>query len=162
MIAVILVAVAYPFAWPRHRDSFPISSYPMFSARLVTPTVKLQYAVGTAADGTRHHLAPELVANDEVLQARAVLARAVAGGSKATRALCEHIASRVATAGGEVDRIIEVRIVTGTHDSVEYLTGRDRVGKERLHGRCPVTRAARGDSAGDRGGHAGQNPGQVP
>lgn len=155
----MLTAVAYPFTWPRHRDSFPISSYPMFSARLATPMVKLQYAVGTAPSGTRHHLAPELVANDEVLQARAVLARAVARGGKATRVLCERIAGRVAAAGGELARVTEVRIVTGTHDAVDYLSGRDRVGLERVHGRCPVTRPAR---PAHHSGEAGQSPGRVP
>jgi hypothetical protein len=137
--AVVLAAVCYPFAWPLHRDSFPLSPYPMFSRKLPEPTVTLQYAVGVAPDGTRHHLKPSLVANQEVLQARAVLGRAVSMGQEATRALCRTIAGRVARER-DLAGVTEVRIVTGTHDAVAYLAGRDTRGQERVHGRCPVER----------------------
>lgn len=139
--AVVLAAVSYPFTWPLHRDSFPLSNYPMFSRPLPEPTVSLQYALGVEPDGTRHHLPPRLVANEEVLQARAVLARAVAHGAEATRSLCRALAARVAGAGAGWARVAEVRIVTGTHDAVAYLTGRNTRGSERVHGRCPVERA---------------------
>lgn len=136
----MLGAVAYPFAWPPTRDSFPLSNYPMFSRELSAASFSLQYAVGVTADGAREHLAPHLVANGEVLQARAVLGNAVSRGRSATMALCRSIAERVAEAD-DLSAIDEVRIVTGRHDAVDYLTGKDRVGKERVHGRCPVPRA---------------------
>lgn len=141
VIAVVLAAVSYPFTWPLSRDSFPISNYPMFSRRLPEPTVTLQYALGLEPDGTRHHLPPRLVANEEVLQARATLARAVSQGQGATRALCRSIAERVAR-HDDFTAVTEVRIVSGTHDAVAYLTGRDTSGREDVYGRCKVAREA--------------------
>jgi hypothetical protein len=139
VIAVVLAAVSYPFTWPLSRDSFPLSNYPMFSRRLPEPTVVVQYALGLEADGTRHHLPPRLVANEEVLQARVTLGRAVAQGEQATRSLCRSIAERVARQP-DLDAVTEVRIVSGTHDAVAYLTGRDTRGKEDVYGRCRVPR----------------------
>jgi hypothetical protein len=136
--AAVLAAMAYPFTWPLSRDSFPLSNYPMFSRPLPEPTVTIQYALGLEPDGTRHHLPPRLVANEEVLQARAVLARAVSQGRETTQALCRVMAGRVAEAGGDWAAVTEVRIVTGTHDAVAYLTGANTRGQERLHGRCRV------------------------
>jgi hypothetical protein len=147
LIVVILGATAYPLTWPRGRDSFPLSSYPMFSRLLPTAAMTVQYAIGVDAGGGRHHLAPELVANDEVLQARAVLAHAVGRGRAGVDTLCKHIAGRVARTSS-LRHVIEVRIVTGSHDAVAYLTGRDRVGSERLHGRCSIN--PKGDRKGDR------------
>lgn len=142
VFVALVAAVAYPVSWPRGRDSFPLSSYPMFSRKLPTAEFSLQYAVGVTGDGARRHLAPEFVANDEVLQARAVLGRAVRGGPKAVLRLCRRIAGRVVADSGLSD-VLHVHIVTGRHDAVAYLTGRDRVGKEKLHGRCAVKRAVR-------------------
>jgi hypothetical protein len=136
--AAVLSAVVYPITWPLSRDSFPLSNYPMFSRPFPEPTVKIQYALGLEPDGTRHHLPPKLVANGEVLQARAVLARAVRQGPEATQELCQLAASRVARAGEEWAAVTEVQIVTGTHDAVAYLTGKDTRGRERTHGRCAV------------------------
>lgn len=139
--AAALVAMAIPFTWPLSRDSFPLSNYPMFSRRMPEPELTLQYALGIEPDGARHHLPPELVANQEVLQARAVLARAVRQGPAAVAALCRLAAERVARAGAPFAAVTEVHIVTGTHDAVAFLTGADTTGRERVHGRCPVERA---------------------
>jgi hypothetical protein len=136
--AAVLAAVAYPITWPLSRDSFPLSNFPMFSRPLPEPTVTIQYALGLEPGGKRHHLPPKLVANGEVLQARAVLARAVRQGPEATQELCRLAAGRVARAGEPWAAVTEVQIVTGTHDAVAYLTGEDTRGSERLHGRCPV------------------------
>lgn len=137
--AVLIGAVAYPFAWKGYEDSFPLSAYPMFSRRLPTPELKVAYAIGLEDDGERHHLEPELIANDEVLQARAVISRAVGAGRGDAAKLCAHIAERVASRSG-MRGVTSVRIVTGTHDAVEFLTGRDRVGSEKVHVACPVRR----------------------
>lgn len=141
VIAVVLAAVSYPFTWPLSRDSFPLSNYPMFSRPLPEPTVTIQYALGLEPDGTRHHLPPRMVANEEVLQARVTLGRAVSQGKQATRTLCRSIAERVAR-HPDFAAVTEVRIVSGTHDAVAYLTGQDTLGREDVYGRCPVAREA--------------------
>ncbi|MEM9494282.1 MAG: hypothetical protein AAGC55_34370 [Myxococcota bacterium] len=140
--AVVAITVAYPATWPSSRDSFPLSGYPMFSRPKPDPTITEVYAVGVAADATRTPIPPELLANDEVLQARAVLRRAVRAGRSARRELCKSIAERVDQLArdkvAEWMPIVEIRIVSGTHNAVDYLTGADPVGKERTRIRCSV------------------------
>ena len=111
----------------------------MFSRKLPEPEFSLQYAVGVTADGSRHHLAPELVANAEPLQASTALQQAVRGGARPVLELCQRIASRVAR-DGDLSDVVHVHIVTGRYDAVAYLTGRQEVGDETLHGRCLVKR----------------------
>ena len=135
--AVILGLTIWPVSWPTGRDSFPLSSYPMFARREVNPTVHLHYAVGFDGGGGRHVIGPEYVANSEVLQARAALSRAVTNKAK-TDALCRSIAERVAS-DDDFDSVIEVRIITGRHDAVAYLRG-ETTGHERIRGRCEVSR----------------------
>jgi hypothetical protein len=97
-----------------------------------------RYALGVTAAGERRTLTPLLVGTAEVLQAIRVLDRAVAGGQGAIRELCRTIAARVASEDAFRD-IVAVRIVTGTHDAVEYLA-RNVVGLETELARCEVTR----------------------
>ncbi|WP_428264160.1 hypothetical protein [Haliangium sp.] len=136
----VLFAVSLPFTWPLHRDSFPLSNYPMFSRPLPEPVVTLQYAVGLEPDGTRHYVSPRLVANEEVLQARAVIAGAVYRGADATAALCRSIAGRVAAAGGEWAAVTEVQVISGSHDAVALLTDKPAGSDETVYGRCRVER----------------------
>ncbi len=160
---IVLIAVIWPVSWPLYRDSFPLSNYPMFSRKLPDPTVRLQYALGIAADGTRHHLPPKLIANEEVLQARVHLARTVARGG--ANELCRQIAQRLAETrapGGAFADVVEVRIVTGTHHAVDYLrslghpakrqsdeqakrqsAGQSKKQHETIHSQCDVTAAPR-------------------
>lgn len=111
----------------------------MFSRPRPDAIVTISYAVGVAADGKRRLISPALVANGEVLQAKAVIARAVGQGATTTVALCGEIARRVAAHKSLAD-VVSIKIVTGTHDSIRYLTGKDTVGSERLHGECTVAR----------------------
>lgn len=138
----ILAAMLLPLAWdPMRDDSFPLSPYPMFSRPKPDPRVTVTYAVGITGGDGRPWLEPEVViGNKEVLQARATIARARQGGEPALRELCRSTAARVA-GRGELGEVTEVAIVTGSHDAVAYLTGRDRVGREDIHVRCAVVRA---------------------
>ena len=137
--AVLLGAALSPLGRRPQDDGFPLSTYPMFAAprpRRLT----LSYPLGVTADGGRRYLSPGLVGSSEVLQAYAIVDRAVARRGVALRGLCEAIARRVADSGAHRD-VAAIRLVTGTHDAVELLA-RDRVGAEVEHGRCDVPRAA--------------------
>lgn len=137
----IVVAVAWPASWPRGRDSFPLSPYPMFSRRLPTARVSVSYALGLDPGGGRHLIAPKYIANDEVLLAKMMIIRALQRGRAGRTQLCQQIAARVAKVGsGSLSRVDRIRIVTGDHDAVDYLTGRNTVGRERIHITCPVRR----------------------
>ena len=109
----------------------------MFARRRLT-TLTMSYPLGEGAGGERIVLAPGLVGTGEVLQAMRVIERAVSGGKPAMDKLCARIAGRVASES-EYAGVTAVRIVTGTHDAVEYLS-RDRVGRELERTRCTVVR----------------------
>jgi hypothetical protein len=138
---LVLGSVLYPLCWPPGRDSFPLSPYPMFARARSSPVLTLEHAVGVRADGSREAIAPPLFGTSEVLQARTILGRAVAGGVGPAAALCRTLADRAAETP-DLAGLGEILIVTSTHDAVAYLSGADRTGREKVHVRCPV--AARG------------------
>lgn len=138
IVATILVGLALsPLARAPLDDDFPLSTYPMFATPRST-RLTLDYAVAIAADGSRRPVPPALVGSREVLQARAILERAVADGPAAAAALCAQIATRArdddALAGA-----VAIAIVTGTHDAVAYLM-RGARGPERERARCELAR----------------------
>jgi hypothetical protein len=137
--AVTLACVLLPLTWKAPRDSFPLSSYPMFARDRRSATLHAIYAVAVDADETRHWVPPALVANREVLQARAMLERASRGGRKSVQALCEAIAGRVAAAKGELAGAVEIRILRGRHDSIAYFEN-GALGPEKRLGECRVPR----------------------
>jgi hypothetical protein len=135
--ALVLGAVLYPLSWPNGRDSFPLSSYPMFARNRRSAQLHAVYAVALEQGGARHYVPPGLVANREVLQARAVLERAAAGGKQGAAALCRTLADRVRDADGGLGRAVTVRVVKASHDALRYFdTG--ELGKERVLAECPV------------------------
>jgi hypothetical protein len=133
----LIAATLSPLLRSPTDDGFPLSTYPMFATRRLT-TLTMHYALGEGPAGERIILAPELVGTGEVLQAMRVIDRAVIGGKPAMSKLCDAIASRLA-GEPEYAAVTRVRIVTGSHDAVDYL-GRDRVGREVERVRCAVTR----------------------
>ena len=64
--AVIAGAVAFLLLGVMHRDSFPVSTYPMFAAQRAAE-VSIAHAVGVGPDGARWPLPPSAVANREVI-----------------------------------------------------------------------------------------------
>lgn len=138
--AVVVSAVLWPLGWDDpNRDSFPISSYPMFAHDRRSSQLTAVYAVAIAADGQRRYVPPELVANREVLQARAVLDRAARGGKQGALLLCREVAGRIAAGqgGASFAATVEVQIMRGRHDAGRYFdTG--ALGVEKVLARCPV------------------------
>lgn len=136
--AVALAAVLWPLSWGPTRDSFPLSSYPMFAHGRRSAVLSAVYAVATDAGGERHYLPPDLVANREVLQARAVLDRAARGGKSGAMTLCRELAGRIAAQpGGPFAGAVAVSIMRGRHDAAVYFDS-GRLGSEKELARCPV------------------------
>jgi hypothetical protein len=148
----VLAAVVSPVARDPARsesDGFPLSTYPMF-ARPRSTVLAMDYALGLVeapadgADGDDRRprfLAPRLVGSSEVLQARAILARAIGAGRGAQAELCTDIAARVA-AEPALAAVTAVALVSGRHDAIELLVRGVR-GRETERFRCPVLRPAR-------------------
>ena len=138
IVSVVLVgATLAPVLRDATHDSFPLSTYPMFAVRRPS-TLTLDYAIGLTERGERRPIAPALVGTGEVLQAGAIVNDAVNAGPKALAPLCTQIAAAIAR-DRELDDITTVRIVTGTHDAIEFLI-HDTLGREYERWRCRVVR----------------------
>jgi hypothetical protein len=140
VVSIVLIgAVLTPIARSPDDDSFPLSTYAMFATpRPRSPT--FHYALGETFHGERRILSPELIGTTEILQAGAMIELALAAGPQETQALCERIAARVAADPDRAD-IVAIRIVSGTHEALPYLT-RDVIGREGERRRCRVERGA--------------------
>lgn len=138
VISVVLIgATLSPLVRDPKEDGYPLSTYPMFASRRPTE-LTVDYALGIARSGERTQLEPSLIGSSEVLQAHAILAHAVAHGRSSQTALCRAIAGRVA-ADPDHDEVVEIQLVTGTHDAVDYLV-RKRAGRESIRMTCKVLR----------------------
>ena len=135
LVSVVAIAlVLAPLGRDPLRDSFPLSTYPMFAFERRTKQT-FTYAVGWTAGGERRTLSPGHVANHEVMQAFMTFA---ATSSRELPALCARIAARVA-ADDELGDVARVEIVRATHDAVALLLRGDR-GAERRLADCEVPR----------------------
>lgn len=127
--AVLVVAlVAAPVLRSPGDDSFPLSTYPMFSlARPAETTVSS--AVGFDAADQRVILSPRIVGGTaEVIQAAATVGRAIRSG--AAEELCREIIARAPT------KAVAVEIVTETYDVVAYFDGDEEPIRRTVHARC--------------------------
>jgi hypothetical protein len=129
-LAVVVVG-AVPFVLDR--DSFPLSTFPMFAAD-IDRTQSVDTAVALAADGTTIRLTPDQIAGTTVVnQAASVVTTAIVGGRAGE--LCAAIAGRLAGRPGPV----AVEVVTERYDAVRWFDG-DRTPVDRVvHARCAVS-----------------------
>jgi hypothetical protein len=129
-VAVVVVG-AVPLVLDR--DSFPLSTFPMFAAD-IDRTQSIDTAVAIGTDGSIERLSPADIGGTTVVnQAASVVTTAIVGGR--ADELCAAIAKRVAGAGA--DRVA-VEVVTERYDAVRWFDG-ERTPVERVvHARCPV------------------------
>jgi hypothetical protein len=131
----LIAATLEPLLRDPYDDGFPLSTYPMFATK--RPTVQtFHYALGVTRDGQRRTLKPRMIGSGEILQALRIIEHAVSRGE--VKPLCEAVAARVA-ADEDFQDVVAIRIVTGTHDAVEYLANH-KVGRESERVRCEVKR----------------------
>lgn len=121
-----IVAVVSPAI--RDRDSFPLSTYPVYaSARSRTSTLATAFGVGV--DGTERRLTMSVIAaTDDPLIAESRVADAIAAGRAIE--LCEQIAQRVPVG------VIAVVVTSELHDLVEAALGADSLLSRTVHARC--------------------------
>ena len=127
--------------WPAVReprvDSYPLSTYPMFSSERGQPLIHQVVFVDRA--GQRVPLPPRLVANGETLQAAASIERAADEGRAALWTLCRKVAEQVRLEDEFTSaRSIEIRSVR--YDPIGYFEhGKQPLESKRLE-RCRVPR----------------------
>ncbi|WP_438035652.1 hypothetical protein [Sorangium sp. So ce204] len=134
--ALLLLMLAPLFRRPPV-DSFPLSTYPMFSWGRHDARTAVERAVGVDSRGGRRPIPPRLVGSEEVLQAKATLAHSIRQGARAARALCRGIASRVAAEDRYAD-VVAVEIRTDTFDAVAFFEGQEAPIDAKLHATCKV------------------------
>ena len=138
---VFSLAVVAATLWPALRDppvdSFPLSTYPMFSSVRERPWIHV--VVGFTASGEVRPIPPGLVANAEVMQAAQTVALAVR--RRRAGSLCEEVAGRVADAGAYAD-VTRLEVQSRQFDPRTYFTepdGRTPLRQRRRAG-CEVPR----------------------
>jgi hypothetical protein len=136
VVAVLLAMLGPPLRRPPV-DSYPLSTYPMFSSdrgRLSSVAT----VVGVGADGAVRRLSPHLIGgNDEVMLSVQTVADAVRAGADRSGQLCHQVAERVG-GSGLGDELVEVVVRTEVHDAVDHFAG-DRTPLEvEDHARCEV------------------------
>jgi len=141
VVSITLIAVTL---WPLRldpikgeSDSFPLSTYPMFAWKRPTK-LGMSYAIGETADGKRRYLTPRILGSGEVLQARAIVERAVRSGNVELAKFCEKVAKTVAELD-DFDDVARIRVLSGTHDAIDFLV-RHQLGPETERTKCEVKR----------------------
>ena len=138
VVSIALIAATLsPLVRDPNDDGYPLSTYPMFSWKRPTK-LTMSYAIGETAAGERRYLVPFVVGSAEVLQARAIVERAVRAGRVEVAALCRRVATAVARMPRFAD-VTRIRVLTGSHDALEFLV-HDRLGPEYERTRCEVKR----------------------
>jgi hypothetical protein len=133
---LVLLMLAPLFRRPP-ADSFPLSTYPMFSWGRHDARTAVERAIGVDSRGERRPIPPRLVGSEEVLQAKATLAQSIRQGARAARALCRGVAARVAEDDRYAD-VVKVEIRTDTFDAVAFFDGHETPVDSKLHATCKV------------------------
>jgi hypothetical protein len=128
LTAVVVLVVVSPAI--RDRDSFPLSTYPVYaSAR--SEVVSLSTAIGVTADGDVHRLSLDAIARtDDPLVAESAVDDAIDAGR--ADALCAAIAARTP------DRFTHVEVVEERHDVIAHVVDGDGLVDRTVHARCEV------------------------
>ncbi len=114
------------------RDSYPLSTYPMFSSRR-TSIEPVHTVVVVDADGTTRRLTPtQISGNDEVIVAAQLVFEAIRRDRGVV--LCDDVARRVA------DRYqgSDVEVVTEKFDAIDWYEGRRSAVSRVVHTSCRV------------------------
>ena len=135
--AAFVGASLYPL-WT-DQDSFPLSTYPMFSHGRHETELTVDHLVGHSADGSIESLPPQALGTDEVLQAKVSIRRAVRAGGAAQKKLCERTAQNVGS-DPTYSHLIAVEVRRATYDSIRYYTEDAPPMSTRTFAKCDVKR----------------------
>jgi hypothetical protein len=135
VVSVAALALVFsPVLRPSQRDSYPLSTYPMFSYDRGRESA-LPTAVGVTVDGQLRRLSPELISGGyEPVQAFATVEASIENGDTAD--LCHEIAER--TAKSRAGDLVAIEVVTEVHDVVASFEGDKEPSQRIVHARCPL------------------------
>lgn len=134
--AAVVVAVLSPVLGDPRDDSFPLSTYPMFSGRQ-SSVVDITHVVGFTEAGERVTLAPEALGTDEVVQAFETSRQAAAAGPTESRTLCEEAAAWGSDHRAEA---VSYALVTDRFDAIKYFDGEEAPSSTIVHAECAAAK----------------------
>lgn len=118
------------------RDSFPLSTYPMYS-RTRGDAVTFATAQAVGADGTPSSLTLSVVgSSDDPLVVAGELRRAIRDGRAEDR--CVEIAERAAAWSGLPGDAVAIEVVTERHDVVVRVEAGESLQERTVHARCEL------------------------
>ena len=128
-IAVTLVVLSPAF---HERDSYPLSTYPMFSYPRSSEAA-VDTAVGLTRAGEQVRLSPSMIGGStEVIHAAQTVSKAIRSGDVAV--LCGEIAARAAA---QVD-LVAIQVVTETYGVIEYFEKTEVPRRVVVHAQCAI------------------------
>lgn len=140
--ALLALVIVSPVLAKTPKDSFPLSTFPMFAEGRKDANVTVDHAVAIDGEGNETPIPPPLIGSDEVLQARATIGRAIKRGSAAAKDLCVAIGERLVKSSDFAGtKSIELR--TTRLDAVGYFSAEDEASRPaplsvKRHARCAV------------------------
>lgn len=145
LLSVVLsIAMLYPAFIDVYDDSFPFSTYPMFSDPRLDPGLTLFQALAVFPDGRRKPVSPELATgNEEVIQAMGTIRRETRRGKGRAKgkAFCEQIAARVATSEDpKWQDAVEIELARSQFNTVRYFKEERAPETRKTLRRCPIPR----------------------
>lgn len=133
--AALIAAVLWPLFGSARADSFPFSTYPMFSGHQ-SSEVTIAHVVAVDAAGSAEALPPEALGTDEVIQAFETVRQAIRQGDASVVALC---ASAADWARDRRKDAVSIAVVTDTYDGIEYFDGASEPTASETHAMCEVS-----------------------
>lgn len=116
------------------RDSFPLSTYPMYS-RARTAEVTIPSAIGIDGSGGEHRLTLHVIgASDDPLIVAGELRTAIAQGRADDR--CRAIADRAAESLVADLDLVRIEVVMERHDVVAQVAGEPSLLERTVHATC--------------------------
>lgn len=117
------------------RDSFPYSTYPMFTSnRERVDLMVMLYSKNSADLLEGQRVPPAWIAGQEVMLAMATIKRATWGGPAGMRRLCADVRAQANKAGQEQ---IALAFVVESMNVKAYIDKQERPNPKRLHFLCP-------------------------
>jgi len=135
---VLVVAIFYPLQTQPLRDSFPLSTYPMFTTKRPA-YADIDHVVGVAGDDRSEVIRPGLVASSEVLQTKMVITEALRQGRRGAKQLCEQVSRRVAD-DADLGWVQHIEVRSDRYMVLGYFGSARKPVRSNLRARCEVDR----------------------
>jgi hypothetical protein len=130
ILVTLFVSVALLWPLTHGNDSFPLSTYPMFS-NSQAQTTDIELVVGVDAVGNRVALGPRIIAGtDEVIQAGSYVRRQIRNGN--AEQLCGEALGRVDSNSD----VVTVLVLTERLDAIAWYAGDKTPLNTQIHATC--------------------------